>query len=175
MIIREFETINGTNFIKTYSSKGMKIERDGILYDMAYDPHFINRTYKESEVPVSDEEDNEAIEPGPKQERIMELKKIRDEKELEPVLYNGSYFDFDEKSYNRIVAAIFTLDLAGGSIMWTLADNTSKSVTAADLRAVIAAAGVRSNMLHVKYRQLKEAVLAANEDELSSIVWNAAE
>ena len=174
MIIRELETINGKNFIKTYSSRGMKIARDGIVYDIAYDPSFLNRLYTESDIPI-DEQEEEVIEPGPKQERIVELKRIRDAKELEPVLYNGHYFDFDEKSYNRIVAAIFTLDLAGGSIMWTLADNTSTSVTAADLRAVIAAAGVRSNMLHVKYRQLKDAVLAADETELNTIIWDTIE
>ena len=174
MIIREIETINGKNFIKTYSSRGMKIERDGIAYDIAYDPSFLNRLYTESDIQI-DAQEEEVIEPGPKQERIVELKRIRDAKELEPVLYNGHYFDFDEKSYNRIVAAIFTLDLAGGSIMWTLADNTSTSVTAADLRAVIAAAGVRSNMLHVKYRQLKDAVLAADETELNTIMWDTIE
>lgn len=106
--------------------------------------------------------------------KIVELKRIRDTKELEPVEFDGSSFDFDSKSYERITAAIYALESQGApaTINWTLADNGSTPVTAANLRGVIAAAAVRSNMLHTKYRELKAAVLAAETvDEVDKITW----
>ena len=104
--------------------------------------------------------------------KIAELKSVRDAKELEPVPYNGANFDFDQKSYERITAAIYALDLTGGSIGWTTADNTVVSVTAADLRGVIAAAAVRSNQLHIIYRDLKADVMAATtNEEVEEIHW----
>lgn len=103
--------------------------------------------------------------------KISELKGVRDAKELEPVSYNGANFDFDTKSFDRINAAIIALD-GGGSIGWTTADNTVVSVTAADLRGVIAAAAVRSNQLHIIYRNLKaEVMAAATNEEVEGIHW----
>lgn len=109
-----------------------------------------------------------------KSAKIVELKRIRDTKELEPVIYDGSSFDFDSKSYERITAAIYALDMQGtaATIAWTLADNGSTPVTAANLRGVIAAAAVRSNMLHTKYRELKAAVLVAKTaEDVEKITW----
>lgn len=106
--------------------------------------------------------------------KTAELKSVRDKKELEPVEFDGSSFDFDSKSYERITAAIYALDMQGtdATIAWTLADNGSTLVTAANLRGVIAAAAVRSNMLHTKYRELKAAVLAAKTaEEVEKITW----
>lgn len=106
--------------------------------------------------------------------KIAELKRIRDTKELEPVEFDGSSFDFDSKSYERITAAIYALDMQGtaATIAWTLADNGSTPVTAANLRGVIAAAAVRSDALHTQYRELKAAVLAAETvDEVDKITW----
>lgn len=106
--------------------------------------------------------------------KIAQLKRIRDKKELEPVEFDGSSFDFDSKSYERITAAIYALDMQGtaATIAWTLADNGSTPVTAANLRGVIAAAAVRSNMLHTKYRELKATVLAAKTaEEVEKITW----
>ena len=103
--------------------------------------------------------------------KLAELKSIRDAKEVEPVSYNGNNYDFDTKSFDRINAAIIALD-GGRSIGWTTADNTVVTVTANDLRGVIAAAAVRSNTLHVTYRNLKGAVLAATTNaEVEAIVW----
>lgn len=109
-----------------------------------------------------------------KSAKIAELKRIRDTKELEPVIYDGFSFDFDSKSYERITAAIYALESQGApaTINWTLADNGSTPVTAANLRGVIAAAAVRSDALHTKYRELKAAVLAAETvDEVDKIIW----
>lgn len=37
----------GENLIRTYSTEGMLIERDGVLYSEAIDPAGLGRTYNE--------------------------------------------------------------------------------------------------------------------------------
>ena len=104
--------------------------------------------------------------------KIAELKGIRDAKELEPVQYIDHLYDFDVKSFDRINAAIIALDQTHGTIGWTCADNSVVEVNADALRGVIAAAAVRSDALHVIYRELKEAVQAATtNEEVESINW----
>ena len=109
-----------------------------------------------------------------KQAKLVELKSMRDSLEVEPIEYNGNYFDYDDKARDRINAGIIALDLAGegASLSWTTANNTEAVVTANDLRAVIANVAIRSNELHVKYRILKEMVNnAQTEEELEAIQW----
>ena len=104
--------------------------------------------------------------------KLTELKGERDSRETSPIEYNDHLFDFDEKSYSRITAAIYALDVSGGTINWTTADNDTAEVTANDLRGVIASAAVRSNALHIKYRTYKERVNAAmNASEVRAVVW----
>lgn len=107
-----------------------------------------------------------------KASKLTELKGIRDAKELEPVQYIDHYYDFDTKSFDRINAAIIALDQTHGAISWTCADNKVVEVTADTLRGVIAAAAIRSNALHVTYRNLKASVQAATTvEEVESINW----
>ena len=107
-----------------------------------------------------------------KQDKINEFKNIRDTEEVKPIAYNGNLFDFDGKARDRINSAIIALDITGQSIEWTTADNTNVVVTAQDLRNIIAAVALRSNDLHVKYRELKEQVLACSAaEEVAEIVW----
>lgn len=113
-----------------------------------------------------------------KEEKLAEFKRQRDTLEVEPIEYNGNNFDYDEKARDRINAAIIALDMqtaisgSEASLSWTTADNTEATVTANDLRGVIANVALRSNALHVKYRELKELVeLAETAEELEVIVW----
>lgn len=107
-----------------------------------------------------------------KQDKINEFKNIRDTEEVKPISYNGNLFDFDDKARDRINSAIIALSITGQSIEWTTADNTNVSVTAGDLRGVVANVAMRSNELHVKYRQLKEQVEACTtKEELDEIQW----
>ena len=104
--------------------------------------------------------------------KLSELKTTRDTLETEPIEYNGNHYDYDDKARDRINAAIIALDISGQSIEWTTADNTNVAVTAQDLRNIIAAVALRSNDLHVKYRELKEQVLACTTaEEVAKIVW----
>lgn len=107
-----------------------------------------------------------------KQAKINEFKFKRDSLEVEPISYQGYRFDYNDKARDRINAAIIALDITGQSIEWTTADNTNVAVTAQDLRNIIAAVALRSNALHVKYRNLKEQVLACSTaEEVAEIVW----
>jgi len=108
-----------------------------------------------------------------KANKINELKTIRDAEEVKPIEYNGNLFDFDDKARDRINSAIIALSITGQSIEWTTADNTNVLVTADDLRGVVANVAVRSNELHVKYRELKERVEnCTTKEELDSIKWD---
>ncbi len=109
-----------------------------------------------------------------REQKIVEFKDKRDAEEVQPIVYNGHNYDYDDKARDRINAAIIALDSQGegATINWTTADNQDVSVSAADLRGVIAAVAVRSNSLHVKYRQLKAQCEAAQTaKELAQIVW----
>lgn len=110
-----------------------------------------------------------------RQRKIAELKYQRDIAEVQPIEYNGHSYDYDDKARDRINAAIIALELQGANadIAWTTADNQDVSVTAADLRAIVAAVAVRSNLLHVAYRKAKERVEAAGSaDEVNAVTMN---
>lgn len=105
--------------------------------------------------------------------KILELKSIRDAKEVEPVQTDKGLFDYDDKSRDRLAIARQALtDSGGGEIVWTTADNQRVSMTIADFAAINGAAAVRSNALHIKYNGLKERVNAAlNASEVRAVVW----
>ena len=108
-----------------------------------------------------------------KQDKILEFKSIRDNEEVKPIEYKGNLFDFDDKARDRINSAIIALSITGQSIEWTTADNVNVLVTADDLRGIVANVAVRSNELHVKYRELKERVEnCVTKEELDSIKWD---
>jgi len=52
MIVTERLSINGREFIRTYSDAGMWIERAGVLYEEAIDPDTSGRTYTETDQPI---------------------------------------------------------------------------------------------------------------------------
>ena len=110
-----------------------------------------------------------------KQRKILMLKRQRDTAEVTPIEYNGHSFDYDDKARDSINAAIIALSLQGegASIDWTTADNQDVTVTANDLRMVIAAVAQRSNALHVAYRDAKNKLEAAKTvAEVESVTLN---
>jgi hypothetical protein len=62
MIVTEKLTINGRDFVRTYSDLGMMVERDGVRYSEAIDPAEFGRQYIETDEPIEKEEDLEIIE-----------------------------------------------------------------------------------------------------------------
>lgn len=108
-----------------------------------------------------------------KERKIETLKMQRDTAEVEPIIYQGYSFDYDDKARDRISAAIIALEVAGASatLTWTTADNRDVKVTASDLRGIIAQVAVRSDKLHKAYRKAKEKVGAAStKAEVENIV-----
>jgi hypothetical protein len=53
-IITEYYKTRGDGVVlnRTYSDKGMMIERDGVRYDEAIDPVEMNRQYTETDEPI---------------------------------------------------------------------------------------------------------------------------
>lgn len=102
-----------------------------------------------------------------RERKIVELKRQRDDAEVEPIAYGGHLYDYDSKARDRIAAAIIALDVQGegAKIEWTTADNDDAVVTAQDLRMIIASVAARSNALHTAYRAAKEKVEAAGTAE----------
>lgn len=107
-----------------------------------------------------------------KADKINEFKAIRDAKEVKPIQYGDNFFDYDDKARDRIAASIIALDVQGegAKISWTTADNEDAVVTAADLRAIVAAVAVRSNLLHIAYRKAKAQVEATGSAEEVDVV-----
>lgn len=107
--------------------------------------------------------------------KIIELKRQRDDAEVEPIEYGGHLYDYDSKARDRISAAIIWLDAQGdgAKISWTTAGNVDSAVTAQDLRMIIASAAERNNKLHTAYRTAKEQVEAAqSKAEIDTISVN---
>ena len=107
--------------------------------------------------------------------KIVELKRQRDSKEVEPIAYDGHLYDYDSQARDRIAAAIIALDVQGegAKISWTTADNEDAVVTAQDLRMIIASVAARSNKLHTAYRAAKAQVEAASTaEEVEAVTMN---
>lgn len=141
--------------------------KDGIFIPLSISEDSL----KDLSVTVTTEEESlESV----KEHKILTLKIQRDNLEVEPIAYNGHSYDYDSKARDRISAAIIALELQGANadIAWTTADNQDVSVTAADLRAIVAAVAVRSNALHIKYRSLKAQVQACSSaGDVEAIKW----
>ena len=152
--------------MKTYTYKTKHYDN---FYDLSEalgaDGVFIPRTISYTDLEQLGVVVAEAEEPieNVKQRKIMELKRQRDDAEVEPIAYGGHLYDYDSKARDRIAAAIIALDVQGegASISWTTADNDDAVVTVQDLRAIVAAVAVRSNLLHIAYRTAKAQVEAA--------------
>lgn len=59
MLVTETRTINETEYSYNFSSVGNYIERDGAMYEEAYDPINSGRVYTETDTPIEHEEQDE--------------------------------------------------------------------------------------------------------------------
>ena len=98
----------------------------------------------------------------------------RNKKEKEDVTTDKGTFDFNDDSRDRINGAITVLeDNKSTTLEWTLADNEVVTVDYDDLKNVIISAGIRCNMLHEKYRTLKDMVNEATTvEDVEKISWD---
>jgi len=125
--------------------------------------------------------------------KLAELKTARNAAEAAtPFVYDGSSFDYDSLSRERINAAVSAATIAAVSgtatsavlSTWVLADNTNREMTVADWLAFRQAEVSRSAICHTTYNTLKERVealaaevTAGNKTEaaaitaINAIVW----
>lgn len=133
---------------------------------------FSGYIYRESETDYVPPSEQKTLKQA-KEEKIWQLKSIRDEKEVKPIETDKGVFDYDDKARDRLAIARQALtDNGGGTITWTTADNQRVEMAIADFVRINGAAAMRSNALHVKYNELKERVNAAQTvEEVNSIQW----
>lgn len=116
-----------------------------------------------------------------KARRWSEIKALRSAMEFGPLLWDGSTFNGDAVAQTRIQASArrAAAAIAAGEALtedWTLADNTVRTLTAADLVALGAALDARPSQLHDIARGLRERIDAAlTPEEAASVDWPPAE
>ena len=108
-----------------------------------------------------------------KQDKILELKTIRDTEEVKSIAYNGNLFDYDDKARERMRIAQQALsDNNIPNQLWTTYDNTQVELTVQDFKNINTLAAKRSGELHIHYNTLKQEVLACTTNEdVEKIEW----
>jgi hypothetical protein len=112
-----------------------------------------------------------------KADKWDELKLARDAAEAAGFEWDGSLFDCDDNSQRMITGAVVAVSLAaqaGQPVQqpWTLADNTVRVLSAADMAAVGVAAGAHINTQRAIARDLRVQLEAATSpDQVRAIAW----
>lgn len=103
-----------------------------------------------------------------------DMKAARSTAEYGGFIWDGSPFDSDAASQQRIIGAsqLATLNPSAFEIDWTLADNTVRTLGAAEMNAVGIALGVHVNAQYVHARNLRQQIEAATTpQDVEAIVW----
>jgi hypothetical protein len=109
-----------------------------------------------------------------KADKWAEMKARRDQEEHGGFYWDGSLFDSDLASQSKIIGAVQLANLhqSSFSIDWTLADNTVRTLDAADMNAVGVAMAQHVNAQHVTARAVRQAIeAAATIEEVQAIAW----
>ena len=101
------------------------------------------------------------------------IKQARSSAEFGGFTWDGSPFDSDAISQSRIQGALQLAALIPDfSIDWTLADNTVRTLSAADLANVGAALGMHVAAQHAKARLLRSQIeVATTVAEVDAVTW----
>ena len=110
---------------------------------------------------------------GHREEKWSEIKAGRSAEEFGTFEWTPFTFDCDETSQRRIQGAVQLAALDPNIVMdWTLADNTVQTFDAPELQGIGQALASHVNACHVKARDLRDQINAAQtEAELSVISW----
>lgn len=112
-----------------------------------------------------------------KLEKWRDLKDARNDAEFGTFVWDGSEFDCDAVSTMRIMGAaqmalIATANSLPYSQTWTLADNTTRDLTAADMVNLALALGAHTNDVHITGRTLRTQIAAATTlPQVNAINW----
>lgn len=100
------------------------------------------------------------------------IKLARAQAEFGGFVWDGDTFDSDRMSQSRIQGAAQLAQLVPEfTIDWTLADNSVRTLSAADMVAVGTAMGQHVNTVHAHARDLRAQIATATEEELALINW----
>lgn len=116
-----------------------------------------------------------------KARRWSEVKQLRSAREFGPLVWDGSTFDADAAAQLRIMGAVQLAAQAAAAgqpfaMDWTLADNTIRTLSAADLRALGEALGQQVAAAHEIARILREEIEAAETVEaVQAVDWPIAD
>lgn len=109
-----------------------------------------------------------------KEAKWEQIKAVRNKAEQAGCPYMGSILDSDSLSVQRINTAVQAAQVVGESfaVDWTMKDNTVIHMTYPDVLGMPAALAIFSNLLHVKAREKREQINAAETiEEVNAIEW----
>lgn len=96
-----------------------------------------------------------------KSQKWQEIKKQRDALEFGGFEFDGGIYDSDTVSQGRILGA----SIAGVEQVWTLADNTTRLLTAAQLQQLYAALQIHTAAAHERGRIARQLIYEATSKE----------
>ena len=101
------------------------------------------------------------------------IKAARDAAEFGSFVWDGSEFDADALSQQRIIGAAQLAEINPAfEIDWTLADNSVRTLNAAQMKSVGTALGAHVNAQHVKARGLRTQIEnATTRAEVEAVTW----
>jgi hypothetical protein len=101
------------------------------------------------------------------------IKQARSAAEYAGFTWDGSTFDSDTLSQNRITGAVTLAQLSPGfTINWTLADNSTRTLNQADMIATGVALGVHVQTQFAKAQGLRLQIDAASTPgQVAAVVW----
>jgi Domain of unknown function (DUF4376) len=109
-------------------------------------------------------------------DKWTEVKKAREAAEFGGFEWDGSTFDSDPVSQSRIQGAVLLASQLGEAFsqQWTLADNSQRTLNAADMLQVGFALATHINSVHSRGRQIRDLINTAAASELPSLHWDMA-
>lgn len=102
------------------------------------------------------------------------IKKLRSLSEVQPLLFDGNLYDADFVSQQRISGAVqlATLAPAEWTIDWTLANNSTLTLTKVQVISLGIALAQRTNDIYAYSRVIRESIDAAESiEDLNEIAW----
>jgi hypothetical protein len=101
------------------------------------------------------------------------IKQARSQAEYAGFTWDGSTFDSDTLSQNRITGAVTLAQLSPGfTIHWTLADNSTRTLNQADMIAVGVALGQHVQTQFTKAQALRLQIeTASTPEQVAAVVW----
>ncbi len=112
-----------------------------------------------------------------KQDKWQSIKQQRDSSEFSGFTWDGSTFDSDQISQSRIQGAVQLASMSINaeqpfSIEWTLADNSTRILSAEQMLAVGVALSQHVSLQHSKARLLRSSIESCEtKEELENITW----